>query len=86
MGVKQKDVVDALVRTFLSSASTSDAASSSDPASDAFSVILFHYDGEVDAWRTLPWSDDVVHVSVSKQSKWWYAKREHESTKSCRLQ
>ena len=75
VGVKQKDVVDALVRTFLSSASTSDAASSSDPASDAFSVILFHYDGEVDALLTLPWSDDVVHVSVSKQSKWWYAKR-----------
>lgn len=60
VGVKQMDNVDRLVRAF-------------DP--NAFVVVLFHYDGEVDAWRSLPWSDKAVHVSGLKQSKWWFAKR-----------
>ena len=39
-------------------------------------VVLFHYDGEVDAWHTLPWSTSgAIHIAASKQSKWWFAKR-----------
>ena len=60
MGAKQKDNVDRIVRAF-------------DPGS--FTVVLFHYDGQVDSWHTLPWSDRAVHVSAAKQSKWWFAKR-----------
>ena len=38
-------------------------------------VVLFHYDGAVDAWSKFPWSENAVHVSAEKQSKWWFAKR-----------
>ncbi|KAL9660123.1 hypothetical protein QQ045_024934 [Rhodiola kirilowii] len=40
-----------------------------------FAVMLFHYDGVVDKWRTFEWSDHVIHVSVANQTKWWFAKR-----------
>ncbi|MFS8007151.1 hypothetical protein Hanom_Chr14g01257591 [Helianthus anomalus] len=43
--------------------------------SSDFSVMLFHYDGVVDAWKDLEWADNVVHVSAVNQTKWWFAKR-----------
>ncbi|XP_024174263.1 uncharacterized protein LOC112180010 isoform X1 [Rosa chinensis] len=60
VGIKQKEIVDKIVRKFLSS---------------DFVVMLFHYDGAVDKWRDLPWSDTAIHVSVMNQTKWWFAKR-----------
>ena len=58
--MKQKAGVDSIVRAF-------DLAQ--------FTVVLFHYDGAVDDWDDLPWSEDAIHVSAKKQSKWWFAKR-----------
>nr|GEY33047.1 tyrosine protein-kinase [Tanacetum cinerariifolium] len=60
VGIKQKETVDKMVRKFLSS---------------DFSVMLFHYDGIVDAWKDLDWANNVVHVSAVNQTKWWFAKR-----------
>jgi hypothetical protein len=40
-----------------------------------FTVMLFHYDGEVDGWRDLEWSGRAVHVAAHDQTKWWFAKR-----------
>jgi len=60
VGIKQKAVVDKLVAKF--------------PASN-FVVMLFHYDGVVDGWRDLKWSDRAIHVAVRDQTKWWFAKR-----------
>jgi hypothetical protein len=60
VGVRQMRLVDSVVRAF---------------DLDDFVVVLFHYDGEVDAWRELPWSDRAIHVSAWKQTKWWFAKR-----------
>lgn len=36
-----------------------------------FTIMLFHYDGSVDGWRDLQWSDSAVHVSALNQTKWW---------------
>ncbi|KAK7344112.1 hypothetical protein VNO77_13396 [Canavalia gladiata] len=59
-GIKQKDLVNRMVTKFLAS---------------NYRVILFHYDGVVDAWKDFQWSDRVIHVSAMDQSKWWFAKR-----------
>eukprot|EP00271_Cylindrocystis_brebissonii_P011555 TRINITY_DN29412_c0_g1_i1.p1 TRINITY_DN29412_c0_g1~~TRINITY_DN29412_c0_g1_i1.p1 ORF type:complete len:445 (-),score=66.94 TRINITY_DN29412_c0_g1_i1:291-1625(-) len=59
-GYKQKETVNQIVQKF--------------PLAN-FSVMLFHYDGVVDAWSEFPWSDSVIHVAVKGQGKWWYAKR-----------
>ncbi|XP_038703109.1 uncharacterized protein LOC119999557 isoform X1 [Tripterygium wilfordii] len=59
-GIKQKDLVNRMVKKFLSS---------------GFVVMLFHYDGIVDEWKTFEWYDHVIHVSVPNQTKWWFAKR-----------
>lgn len=40
-----------------------------------FQVILFHYDGRTTEWNEFEWAKQAVHVSVPKQTKWWYAKR-----------
>ncbi|KAJ9176309.1 hypothetical protein P3X46_011639 [Hevea brasiliensis] len=40
-----------------------------------FTVLLFHYDGRVSEWDEFEWSKQAIHVSVRKQTKWWYAKR-----------
>jgi hypothetical protein len=40
------------------------------PLSD-FVVMLFHYDGVVDEWRDLSWSNSAIHVSAVNQTKWW---------------
>ncbi|XP_078166981.1 uncharacterized protein LOC144561761 isoform X1 [Carex rostrata] len=60
VGIKQKDVVNDIVSKF---------------PSTQFVVMLFHYDGEVDKWRDLKWSDGALHVSAINQTKWWFAKR-----------
>ncbi|XP_027188048.1 uncharacterized protein [Cicer arietinum] len=60
VGVKQKEVVDKIVKKF--------------PSTD-FVVMLFHYDGFVDGWKNLTWSNRAIHVSAINQTKWWFAKR-----------
>ncbi|KAG6394631.1 hypothetical protein SASPL_145220 [Salvia splendens] len=40
-----------------------------------FQVLLFHYDGRPSEWDEFEWSKRAIHVSVRKQTKWWYAKR-----------
>ncbi|KAF3793634.1 hypothetical protein EJ110_NYTH03375 [Nymphaea thermarum] len=40
-----------------------------------FTILLFHYDGKTSEWDEFEWSKGAIHVSVQKQSKWWYAKR-----------
>ncbi|KAL3833846.1 hypothetical protein ACJIZ3_008582 [Penstemon smallii] len=60
VGIKQKINVDKMVQKFLGS---------------NFVVMLFHYDGIVDGWKDLEWSNRVLHVSADNQTKWWFAKR-----------
>ncbi|XP_064989676.1 uncharacterized protein LOC135627487 isoform X1 [Musa acuminata AAA Group] len=60
VGLKQKQVVNEIVKKFLFS---------------NFTIILFHYDGVVDEWSDLEWSDTVLHISAINQTKWWFAKR-----------
>ncbi|EOA24160.1 hypothetical protein CARUB_v10017393mg [Capsella rubella] len=43
--------------------------------SDNFSIMLFHYDGRASDWEEFEWSKRAIHVSIRKQTKWWYAKR-----------
>nr|GMD26248.1 uncharacterized protein LOC109171848 [Ipomoea batatas] len=59
VGYKQKDNIDAAVKKF----------------SDNFTILLFHYDGRTSEWDEFKWSKRAIHVSVAKQTKWWYAKR-----------
>ena len=56
--MKQKDAVTKLVSRF---------------DLQHFVIMLFHYDGRVDAWSDLP--DAVLHVSAKAQSKWWCVQR-----------
>ncbi|CAM8984168.1 unnamed protein product [Rhodiola kirilowii] len=59
VGYEQKKNIDAAVKKF----------------SDNFSILLFHYDGRTTEWDEFEWSKQAIHVSVPKQTKWWYAKR-----------
>ncbi|KAF8397699.1 hypothetical protein HHK36_016621 [Tetracentron sinense] len=43
--------------------------------SEDFTILLFHYDGRTSEWDQFEWSKRAIHVSVKKQTKWWYAKR-----------
>ncbi|KAF8413954.1 hypothetical protein HHK36_001951 [Tetracentron sinense] len=43
--------------------------------SENFAFILFHYDGNVDGWRDLKWSNKAIHIVAHNQTKWWFAKR-----------
>ncbi|VVB04129.1 unnamed protein product [Arabis nemorensis] len=43
--------------------------------SDNFTIVLFHYDGRTSEYDEFEWSKRAIHVSVPKQTKWWYAKR-----------
>ncbi|XP_078443344.1 uncharacterized protein LOC144712856 isoform X1 [Wolffia australiana] len=43
--------------------------------SSNFTIMLFHYDGVTTEWNDFEWSEQAIHVSVPKQTKWWYAKR-----------
>jgi hypothetical protein len=53
VGVKQKAGVHAIITKF-------DLA--------AFTVVLFHYDGQLDAWRDLPWFNSTIHVRAATLS------------------
>ncbi|XP_006349292.1 uncharacterized protein [Solanum tuberosum] len=60
VGIKQKEMVNKIVKKFLE---------------HDFVVMLFHYDGVVDEWNDLEWSNRAIHVSAMNQTKWWFAKR-----------
>ncbi|CAH9081375.1 unnamed protein product [Cuscuta epithymum] len=60
VGIKQKDNVDEIVQKFLS---------------ENFTIILFHYDGNLDGWWDLDWSKEAIHIVAQNQTKWWFAKR-----------
>ncbi|KAI5656998.1 hypothetical protein M9H77_25791 [Catharanthus roseus] len=60
VGLKQKDNVDMIVEKFLP---------------ENFTIILFHYDGNVDGWWDLEWSKKAIHIVGLNQTKWWFAKR-----------
>ncbi|XP_065876777.1 uncharacterized protein [Euphorbia lathyris] len=62
-GIMQKENVNKIVNKFL----WSDGCN--------FVVMLFHYDGLVDGWRDLKWSNKAIHLSAINQTKWWFAKR-----------
>ncbi|XVF20251.1 hypothetical protein REPUB_Repub11eG0181500 [Reevesia pubescens] len=59
VGINQMNNIDKCVKKF----------------SEDFQILLFHYDGRTTEWDQLEWSKNVIHVSVKKQTKWWYAKR-----------
>ncbi|XP_073016977.1 uncharacterized protein [Primulina eburnea] len=60
VGVRQKQNVDTIVQKFLSK---------------NFTIILFHYDGNLDGWWDLEWSRKAIHIVARNQTKWWFAKR-----------
>ncbi|XP_017229530.1 uncharacterized protein LOC108204544 isoform X2 [Daucus carota subsp. sativus] len=60
VGINQKDNVDDIVQKFR-------------PVN--FTIILFHYDGKVDGWMNLEWSNKAIHIVGQNQTKWWFAKR-----------
>ncbi|XP_051133939.1 uncharacterized protein LOC127253405 isoform X2 [Andrographis paniculata] len=60
VGIKQKHNVNKIVRKFLP---------------ENFTVVLFHYDGNLDGWWDLEWSRDAIHIVALNQTKWWFAKR-----------
>ncbi|KAG2669721.1 hypothetical protein I3760_14G046500 [Carya illinoinensis] len=59
VGIKQKESVNKIVKKFLP---------------HDFIVMLFHYDGNVNDWKDLDWSNHAIHVSAINQTKWWFAK------------
>ncbi|KAL9236750.1 hypothetical protein vseg_011384 [Gypsophila vaccaria] len=59
-GIKQKENVDTIVQKFLA---------------ENFTVVLFHYDGELNEWLDLDWSNKAIHINAENQTKWWFAKR-----------
>ncbi|MED6168257.1 hypothetical protein PIB30_010319 [Stylosanthes scabra] len=59
VGYEQRMNIDAAVKKF----------------SENFTIVLFHYDGRTTEWDEFEWSKRAIHVSVHKQTKWWYAKR-----------
>ncbi|CAL5040705.1 unnamed protein product [Urochloa decumbens] len=60
VGISQIQNVDTMARKFLK---------------ENYAVMLFHYDGNVDGWRHLEWSDKAIHILAHNQTKWWFAKR-----------
>ncbi|XWS28980.1 hypothetical protein CRYUN_Cryun25bG0117500 [Craigia yunnanensis] len=59
VGIDQMNNIDTCVKKF----------------SEDFQILLFHYDGRTTEWDQFEWSKNAIHVSVKKQTKWWYAKR-----------
>ncbi|KAI3787258.1 hypothetical protein L1987_41602 [Smallanthus sonchifolius] len=59
VGQNQKPNIDKAVKKF----------------SENFTILLFHYDGKTTEWDEFEWSKRAIHISVEKQTKWWYAKR-----------
>ncbi|KAL0353104.1 UNVERIFIED_CONTAM: hypothetical protein Sangu_0891700 [Sesamum angustifolium] len=60
VGIEQKQNVDTIVQKFLS---------------ENFTIVLFHYDGNLDGWWELEWSKEAIHIVAHNQTKWWFAKR-----------
>ncbi|CAN1221914.1 hypothetical protein LINGRAPRIM_LOCUS440 [Linum grandiflorum] len=60
VGINQKSHINTVVQKFLP---------------ENFTVMLFHYDGNVDGWWDLEWSSKAVHIVAHNQTKWWFAKR-----------
>ncbi|KAL3522214.1 hypothetical protein ACH5RR_015048 [Cinchona calisaya] len=60
VGIKQKSNVDRIIRKFLP---------------ENFTIVLFHYDGNMDGWWDLEWSKKAIHMVAFNQTKWWFAKR-----------
>ncbi|CAH1434416.1 unnamed protein product [Lactuca virosa] len=60
VGLKQKRNVNTIVQKFLQ---------------ENFTIVLFHYDGMLDGWQDLEWSNNAIHVVAQNQTKWWFAKR-----------
>ncbi|KAI3865385.1 hypothetical protein MKX03_016425 [Papaver bracteatum] len=60
VGIKQKENVNTIVQKFLSG---------------NFTIMLFHYDSNVDGWQDLEWSNKAIHIIAENQTKWWFAKR-----------
>uniref|UniRef100_A0A0E0AET7 Lysine ketoglutarate reductase trans-splicing related 1 n=1 Tax=Oryza glumipatula TaxID=40148 RepID=A0A0E0AET7_9ORYZ len=60
VGISQMQNVDIMARKFLN---------------QNYTVMLFHYDGNVDGWHNLEWSDKAIHILARNQTKWWFAKR-----------
>ncbi|KAD4982366.1 hypothetical protein E3N88_19037 [Mikania micrantha] len=60
VGLKQKRNVNTIVQKFLQ---------------ENFTIILFHYDGRLDGWQDLEWSNKAIHIVAENQTKWWFAKR-----------
>ncbi|KAG6382458.1 hypothetical protein SASPL_157873 [Salvia splendens] len=60
VGIKQKKNVCTIVEKFLP---------------ENFTIVLFHYDGNMDGWSDLEWSKEAVHIVAHNQTKWWFAKR-----------
>lgn len=59
VGYKQMHNIDAAIKKF----------------SGNFTVLLFHYDNRTSDWDAYEWSKQAIHISVQKQTKWWFAKR-----------
>ncbi|KAJ0969103.1 hypothetical protein J5N97_021980 [Dioscorea zingiberensis] len=59
VGYDQKNNINAAVKKF----------------SENFTIVLFHYDGRTSEWDEFEWSKRAIHISVRRQTKWWYAKR-----------
>ncbi|MQL95644.1 hypothetical protein Taro_028317 [Colocasia esculenta] len=59
VGYEQRNNIDKAIKKF----------------SEDFTILLFHYDGWTSEWDQFEWSKRAIHVSVRKQTKWWYAKR-----------
>ncbi|KAL2505238.1 Protein of unknown function (DUF707) [Abeliophyllum distichum] len=59
VGYEQKKNIDAIVKKL----------------TENFTILLFHYDNRTSEWDEFEWSKLAIHVSVRKQTKWWYAKR-----------
>uniref|UniRef100_A0A175YS80 Uncharacterized protein n=1 Tax=Daucus carota subsp. sativus TaxID=79200 RepID=A0A175YS80_DAUCS len=59
VGYKQMPNIDAAIKKF----------------SGNFTVLLFHYDNRTSDWDAYEWSKKAIHISVQKQTKWWFAKR-----------
>ncbi|RAL44815.1 hypothetical protein DM860_003574 [Cuscuta australis] len=54
VGIKQKDNVDKIAQKFLS---------------ENFTIILFHYDGNVSGWWDLAWTKTAIHIVAHNQTK-----------------
>ncbi|ERN03422.1 hypothetical protein AMTR_s00003p00261400 [Amborella trichopoda] len=60
VSIRQKENVDSIVQKFLS---------------ENFMILLFHYDGIIDEWHDLEWSQKAIHISARNHTTWGFAKR-----------